>query len=532
MLLKLLHIIPFIVFASVFSTAQQRIAELKNNAQHPVEKDSVQGKLDTMQSQVASYQQKITKAAATILKQKDTVVENLKEVPAKFIKDIDNKIEKYSGRITKKTEKTLTKLSNWENKIRKRLKEISPETEKRLFGDNQLTFSVLLQKMKDGEGLAKKYRAKYDSYNDKLSVSLKYLDEQKQNLDEKLLQPLSKAKAKMNELNETVDNTELIQQLIKERKKQLIDGSLKALGKSKYLAKLDKETWYYLETMRNYKQLFNEPEKAEQTAKGILNKIPAFQRFFKNNSQLASIFGFSAPSDNPAVGANAAGAITGLQTRASVQQSMQANFGAGQGKVQQLVSQNVQAAQAEINKLKDQLIKKGGSGEELSMPDFKPNMQKTKTFWQRIEYGFDIQFAKNNSLLPVTTDIALTVGYKLNDKSTLGTGISYKAGLGTIKHIKVTHQGIGLRSYLDWKLKKKFSVTGGYEMNYNAQFKNIKELKNSDVWQQSALIGVTKKFNVKAKWFKATRVQLFFDLLSRQHIPQSQQILFRVGYNF
>ena len=43
--------------------------------------------------------------------------------------------------------------------------------------------------------------------------------------------------------------------------------------------------------------------------------------------------------------------------------------------------------------------------------------------------------------------------------------------------VYITHQGIGLRSYVDWQLKKQFYLSGGYEMNYNAAFKNIQQLK-------------------------------------------------------
>ncbi len=182
--------------------------------------------------------------------------------------------------------------------------------------------------------------------------------------------------------------------------------------------------------------------------------------------------------------------------------------------------------------LKDKILKAGGSSGDVDIPDFKPNMQKTKTFLQRIEYSSDFQFAKTNSLLPTTVDIGLGVGYKLNDKSLIGIGVSYKMGLGSIQHISITHQGVGLRSYIDWKLKKQFFVSGGFEMNYNAQFKNIAQLNSYSDWQQSGLIGLSKKINVKTKWFKGTKLQLLYDMLCNQHTPVTQPILFRIGYNF
>jgi len=66
----------------------------------------------------------------------------------------------------------------------------------------------------------------------------------------------------------------------------------------------------------------------------------------------------------------------------------------------------MQAAQAELSKLKDKLLNVaagvGGSGGG-ELPDFKPNEQKSKTLKLRIEYGFNLQFAKTNiTLIPST----------------------------------------------------------------------------------------------------------------------------------
>ncbi len=96
---------------------------------------------------------------------------------------------------------------------------------------------------------------------------------------------------------------------------------------------------------------------------------------------------------------------------------------------------------------------------------FKPNDQKTKPFSKRLEYSADLQTQKSSGYFPSTANIGLGMGYKLNDKSSAGIGISYKAGMGTIQHISFTSQAISLRTYMDWKIKKQFFVIGGYELN-------------------------------------------------------------------
>lgn len=457
----------------------------------------------------------------------DSTINNLQNIPAKYITGINKKATQYTNRITSKTEKTLTKLSRFENKIKSLLEKTSPETANRLFGNNQLTFTSLLQQLKNGEAMALQYQAPYNKYRDDITTSLKYLAQQKDQLDSGFIKKISTTSNKIQQVATEEDKAEAIQQFIKERKKQLIQQAFQQIGKSKYLTKINKEAYYYAETLKNYKELFSDSRKAEQTATTILNKIPAFQRFMQQNSQLASLFG------QPGDAANSVN-LAGLQTRASIQTIIQDRIGSCVPNAQQVFSQNMQEAQSELTKIKNKLLTSvpgPGSGED-PLPDFKPNAQKIKTFSQRIEYGFNLQFDKTNNLLPAATNIGLSIGYKINDKSVVGVGASYRLGLGNIQRIRFSHQGIRLRSFIDWKLNKQFFISGGYELNRNAAFQNIGQLKKYEAWQRSALLGLTKKMNIKTKLFKASNMQLLYDFLSNQHLPVSQPVLFRVGYNF
>jgi hypothetical protein len=461
------------------------------------------------------------------LGQVDSTLYNLQNIPNKYFKEVDHKIEKYQSRITKKTIQTLEKLSRWENKIRKLLEGVSPETAGRLFTIGQPTFASILQQLKDGEELVLSYQAPYNKYRDDLTTTLKYVQQAKEYLDTGLIKKAVNTKDKMLELTEHENQAEVLQQFIKERKKQLIEQAVQHIGQSKYLQKINKEAFYYVETLKNYKEIFSDSRKAESTVKDIVTKIPAFQKFMQKNGELASLFG-QAP-DNANSGSNTN--LIGLQTRSSVQTLIQDQIASGGPNAEQIFRDNIQQGQAELMKLKDKLLTSmGNSGGDINMPSFKPNMQKTKTFLQRLEYGFNVQFAKNNTLLPTTSDIAGSVGYKLNDKSIIGVGASYKLGLGSIQAIHLSHEGVGIRSFLEWKLKKQFFISGGYELNHNAQFQNIAQLKNYNMWQSSALLGLTKKTNIKTKFFKSTNFQILFDFLSKRHDPVSQPVLFRVGY--
>ena len=456
-------------------------------------------------------------------------LEALQQIPVKYINNIDSKIDKYSSRITSKTEKTLAKLAKWEKKIEAILNKVNPEAAQRLFGNDQSTFGNILDKIKQGKTIAENYKAQYDQYRDKLTTSIKYLQQQKDNLNNKLVKPIEQANKKLTALEEEVRTTESVQQFIKERRKLLMEEAVKYIGNSRYLTKINKEAYYYVETLKNYKEIFSDPAKAEETALSLLNRIPAFQQFVQQNSLLSSLF--RSPSASVDMSS-----YTGLQTRASVTALVQERIAQGGPNIRDYINQNFQDAEGQLSQLKDKVLKGGGSSSDAETPDFKPNMQKTRTFKQRLVYGSNLQFGKANSLLPGTADIGLSIGYKLNDKSIVGLGASYKLGMGTLSRIRLSTEGISLRSFIDWKLKKQFFISGGYEMNYLSRLSATTGVANQQTalnsWQSSGLLGLTKKLNVKTKFFKASSIQLLYDFLYRQHRPASQPVLFRVGYSF
>lgn len=455
--------------------------------------------------------------------QADSTHAALQQLPVKYFRDTENKINKYSNRISTKTEKTLTKLCKWETKVQSLLQKVNPTAAAQLFANEQLTFKGMLAQYKKGEAAMQSYRSSYDEYRDKLTTQFKYLDSNKNLLEKNVQQKLAAAKAKTDELNKEEVQTEAMQKMIRERKQQLISEAVKHIGKNKHLQKINKETYYYVETLKNYKQLFNDKTKREEAAKKMLDKVPGFNDFIRKNSLLASLFKMPDNYGTPQ-------SLAGLQTRASVNNLIQTRIAAGGPNAMAEVKQNLQAAQAELTKLKEKILKAGGGSSSDELPDFKPNTQKSKTFAQRLEYGFNLQFGKSNSLMPGTADIGLSLGYKLNDKSVVGLGLGYKLGMGSIQKIRFTHEGMSLRSFMDWKLKKQFFLSGGFEMNHNASFKNFDALKNMNAWQRSGLIGISKKIPLKTKMTKGTKVQLLYDVLHAEHVPVSQPVVFRIGY--
>lgn len=473
---------------------------------------------------------KITSATvAKLTAKKDSLISALQAVSKKYIDDIESKTEQYANRITGKTIKTLEKLSKWENKIKSKIRILKPEVYHELFENDKLTFSYLLNQAREGKNIAVGYRKKYDAYRDKLTLNLEYINANGILKNDALSGHLHMLRSGIDSLNKIVDNTEQIEQLIKKRKKELISSAFEVIGKDRHLEKINKETWYYIETLKNYKKIFQEESKIEAIVKKALSEIPGFSAFIQKNSMLAKLFGSSSITNTSL--------LEGLQTRSEINDIIQGKITEGGPNAHVLFSQQLKAANSKIAEIRKKIHNPAYGNGEGKLPDFKPNFEKAKTFKQRLIFGTDIQFSQSNSLMPTTMDVSISAGYKLSNKSTIGLGAVYKLGFGSIGDISFTNQGFGLRSFYEWKLKKNLSLSGGYEINYLAAlpqntFLAGRETSALQSWQHSALAGFSKTIKIKTKWFKETKILLVYDFLAKQHLPASQPVLFRVGYNF
>ena len=220
--------------------------------------------------------------------------------------------------------------------------------------------------------------------------------------------------------------------------------------------------------------------------------------------------------------------------RDQVLSSVQGAAGANGQNVTAAVQQNIQSSQGEVDQLRNKLAGLGRSGgSDLQAPDFNPNDQKTKSFLHRLQFGTNLQSTHSNVFYPTTTDIGLSVGYRIDNKNVIGVGASYKVGWGSdIQHIRLSGQGVGLRSFVDIQIKKTWYASGGFEYNYQQPFPIQGIPRNLDDWKKSGLIGISKIISMKTRVFKNTKIQLLWDFLSYQQVPQAQPLKFRIGYSF
>jgi hypothetical protein len=471
-------------------------------------------------------------------------LDKINNLPTRFFAFIGDKTAKLDARLEKQTEKYLQRIARKESKLRRKLAKIDSTAAQIGLGDTEKQYEQFTQSLRKNisddtrstiRNCQDAYGGEYLPYADSVKGALLFFQQNNGILsnEEQVQHKISGSLKNINHLELRLQQSEQVKEFVRRRKEQI----KQVLSKYAKLPKgitgsyndLTKEFYYYSVEVNKYKELLNDPDKLTKKVLTLLGRSKGFQSFMKQHSLLAELFGgpdnYGTPLD-----------LSGLQTRMQVQQVLQTQLSSAGPNAQQMLQQNLQAAQAQLNELRGKINKWGNSGGDIDMPDFKPNTQKTKTFFQRLEYGTNLQTTKSNYSWPVTTDLGLSVGYRVNDKSIIGVGASYKVGWGKdIRHVVVTQEGLGLRSFVDFKLKKSFYASGGFEYNYQPAGMvqtSFLAIPIRATWQKSGLIGVSKVVSITSKFFKKTKVQLLWDFLSYQQVPQTQALKFRVGYNF
>lgn len=464
-----------------------------------------------------------------------SALDRITHFPSGFFNKMDHKMSHLEGKLDRQTERYLAKLANNEKKLSKELYLLDSNAAKNLYHTSpEQQYAILLNKMRS-DTLASHFKptgGEYYPYVDSLQGTLAFLYKTPQLLSTSGVgaQEIQATMAKLNLLQSKMQDADQIKQYIQQRKEQLKAYLLKYTtlppGISQAYQDYNESMYYYSEQVREYKEMLNDPDKMMKTALSLLNRVPAFTEFIKSNSILSGIFSLPG-AYNPSL------AGQGLPARDQVLAAFQNQSGVGGPNINGIVQQNVQSAQGQVDQLRDKISSYGNSGSaDVDIPNFQPNPGRTKSFFQRLQFGTDMQTERSSYFFPATTDVGVSVGYKLGGQNVIGVGGSYKVGLGQdISHIKISGQGASLRSFIDIHLKKSFFASGGFEYNYQQPlaFADYPILSS---WQKSGLIGVSKTVSLKTKFLKSSKVQLLWDYLSYSQVPRTSPIKFRIGYCF
>ena len=423
--------------------------------------------------------------------------------------------------LEKQTVAYLRRLEKQENKLCRQVRKRDSSLAKTIFGDIHGRYAALKKQLDAGGS----HNLLYVPHLDSLSTSLSFIAAHRLtgvSSEADLQNALKSCQALQNKF----DISEQIRQALLQRQ-ELLGRELEKINLLKNLRQFQNSVYYYRAQITEIKADFENPEKIEMRLLQLAKSIPAFKSYFAKNSVLGSLFALPGADNVGPTPSNS------LQTTAMLNQSLADRFGVGSN-VTQLLQQNVQNGQSQLNSVRGRMnVLSGGTigtTNEQQAPLFSPNAQKTKSFFKRLELGADVQSQRARFYFPVTSDIGLSAGYKLNDKSTLGIGASYKIGWGSgWNHIHISSEGFGLRSFIDYKVKGNCYISGGYERNYRTEFTSIEQLRTLSSWQTSGLIGLEKKLRLRGKL--QGNIQLLWDFLSHRQMPRTQAVLFRIGYS-
>jgi hypothetical protein len=447
----------------------------------------------------------------------DSAVQHIVQLPSHYLSQVSHQSSRIAAKVSRRSRRALNRFSLQEERMQAKLWKVDSLAAKNIFAGPLTRLNSLKSSLKNKTPQLSGRNTSLEL--DTLQNTLKFLEGSDGLIGgskAKLGEATRHVKDLQNELQQASDIKAFISQ-----QQKLLKTQLGPYGNfSNDLKKLSKEAYYYNEQVKEYKSLLKERRRAEEKALEQLKKLQAYNDFLRQHSQLAGLFDRSAATANPQN-------LEGLQTRSQVDALLQQRLGSDPNSLQAF-NQQMSEARSQLNELKEKFPDLDNAAE---MPDFKPNPMKTKSFIQRLEFGGNIQFQKNNKYFPATADIAAQVGYKFHKDGTIGLGLSYKLGLGKgWNAIAISHQGVGLRTFADWKLKGTFFVNGGFEGNYLAAFSHLDPLKSWNGWQKSALLGISKKYKINAKL--QGNIMLLYDFLSHQSIPQSSPMKLRMGYTF
>ncbi len=425
-------------------------------------------------------------------------------------------------RLKKSSDWMLRKLEKEEARIQKKLAKLDSSKAAQLFTNGNQFLNKADSSLKTVENSVQKLAQQFPGV-DELKTTLGFLQTTKSKTAvlQQQAQRFNDLKTKLAGVQNELERSAIIEQYLDERK-QLLTEQLRGLNFDRHLSKINKHAGAYTQLVRDYKNILNDPVRLQQLAIEKLKRIPAFNDFMARNSALAALMpGGGGGGFDPAQ-------LAGMQTQVLTSQLVQNTVNTGGPNAGQIVIQQIQQAQGAMQNI---LNRVNGNSSQTNMPDYQPQTLRSKTFLQRLEFGANVQFARPNGPLPQTSNWAAQAAYKFSKKGSLGIGAMYSMGMGSgLNNIRITHNGIGFRSFADFKLKGSFFINGGFEQNYNAAFNRITELNNLNRWTGSALLGISKKYNVSKKL--KGNLMLLYDLMHRVNVPATQAILFRFGYNF
>ena len=473
----------------------------------------------------------------------DTLTGKLANFPSRLFGKIQSQSASLNQQLTGQTQRYLARMARREQRMQQKLSPVDSNAAKSLFANSQQQYAALGAQIKADTGNRQAtFSGQYHPYADTLQGAMAFLRQNPQvlasgtagklsGLSPQVQAKLQGASTQFQALQAKMQDADIVKAYVQSRQQQISEylaahaNMVGVLGKP--LAGMQQEQVYYAQRVQQYKAMLSDPGALAQQALSMLGRLPAFQSFMTNHSQLGSLFHL--PGNYSSVQA-----VNGLQTKEQVAGLVKSQISAGGAAGASAMQANLQSAQSSLDGYKDKLSKLALGGGDAELPvNPKTNDQHTKSLLGRLQYSFNFQTTHNSIYYPSLLTLGLGLGYKLGHSNVIGIGASYEMGTGNgINHIAITGNGLGLRSFATIKIKTSFSLYAGLEYNYTTPFTTYQQLKQLEYWTRSGLIGVQKTVSMKSSVFKQTTLALLWDFLSYSQTPPTQPFIFRIGYSF
>ena len=276
----------------------------------------------------------------------------------------------------------------------------------------------------------------------------------------------------------------------------------------KWLSKMEKERYYYTAQINEYRKPLRDPSNMDDKLMSALRGDPRFADFAAT---------LPAKPQNPAK----------MQPRQMVQEMMQTQATAIDADPTKLIQDAKTRGNEILGNLSAQSTSFGNIDNAAQMPKFTPNPYKTKSFWQRVDVGFNLQFDNRTRFMPSTGVAGAQAAFNFNPKFSVGVLADYRFGMGDIKNIRLSHAGADYGAFANYKILKMFGLQVGYERNWRVEME-MNEIQYPATWSNSALAGLTWEYGVGKK-AKGT-VGVFYDFMYKKHTPESNAVLWRMGW--
>jgi hypothetical protein len=336
--------------------------------------------------------------------------------------------------------------------------------------------------------------------------------------------------SKLGNVNKELNYRSYINDLINKRAKNLKHiGSLTKSGNISAFTSIEKQVFYGKAKMKAYKDMAEEPSKAEDKVLEYLEGVPGFDKQMDKASMGEGISMQSLSADATSADLEK----MGFQTKRQMQSSLSQKLGGNLSGATAQMSKGLKTFQSKVADIKN--TRQGVRNlRNINKPSFKVNPMRGTPFWKRIEKQYNWQTVRPTlDGTPAMLEVAAMAGFKHTPRLSYGLGIATSIGLGqSWSAIRFTWEGLGLRSYAAWQWQYGIGAYAGYERTYKqATFtgNNEKSLDlsltthSNDKWSESVLIGLTKKYNINTKWNGA--IQVLYDIWWQQKGLRSPIVL-------